>query len=272
MAKRNRSSDQKAIDRRRKEGRGSGRGELYKPWLRIQDVASHGLVTRIKGWKTGRIHHLMSNLELRYFLTLEWNSNVIDIREQYPLDLEETLAIAKKLGIAHPLDRRTKYPVVMTTDFVVTVNRPFGFIDVARTTKYIKELYKPRVAEKFEVERMTWVPRDVNWGIVTERDIDFVLAKNVRWVHPFRYISRFQNLTDECVRHVEKFLAPRLIQEKEVLSALAGECDRKLGIKVGTSLKVVRHLIANRRIQTNMRILIYPRRVLILTAVPTIML
>jgi hypothetical protein len=272
MAKRNRTSDQKVIDRRWKEGRGSGRGALYKPWLRIQDVPSHGLVTRIKGWKTGRIHHLMSILELRYFLTLEWALNVIDIREQYPLDLEETLAIAKHLGIAHPLDRKTKYPMVMTTDFVVTVNESFGLIDIARTTKYVKEFRKRRVPEKFEVERMTWVSRDVDWGITTDRDIDFVPTENVRWVHPYRNMSRYQTITDECIRHVEKFLAPRLMNGKEVLSALADECDRKLGLKVGMSLKIIRHLIANRRIRTDMRTLIEPRNVLALTTVPTIML
>jgi TnsA-like endonuclease N terminal/TnsA endonuclease C terminal len=272
MAKRKRTLDQEVIVRRRNEGRGIGRGALYKPWLRIQDVPSHGLVTRIRGWKTGRIHHLMSNLELRYFFTLEWALNVIDIREQYPLDLDETIAVAKELGIAHPLYRPTKHPVVMTTDFVVTVTGAHGFIDLARTTKYVEQLHKRRVAEKFEVERMTWALRAIDWGIITERDIDFILAENVRWVHPYRGISRYQGLTEDCVVMVEKLLGPRLMEGKTALSDLAGECDRRLGLEVGMSLKVVRHLIANRRIQTDMSTLIEPKRILPLSAVPAIML
>ena len=49
------------------------KGELmeYKPWIQIQDFPSKGIVSRVKGRTTGRIHHLMSNLELRYFLLLD---------------------------------------------------------------------------------------------------------------------------------------------------------------------------------------------------------
>src|SRR2546421_516401 len=62
MAKRNRSSNQRVIDQRLKEGRGKGRGKEYQPFLFIQDVASLGLATRAKGWVTGRIHHFLSKL------------------------------------------------------------------------------------------------------------------------------------------------------------------------------------------------------------------
>ena len=53
MAKRDRRSDRKVIDRRLKEGRGQGRGAEYKPYLRVQDAPSQRLATRIGGWKTG---------------------------------------------------------------------------------------------------------------------------------------------------------------------------------------------------------------------------
>jgi hypothetical protein len=66
MAKRKRSTDLQTIAKRLKEGRGDGRGASYQPWLQIQDVPFQGLASRIKGWKTGREHHLMSNLESSY--------------------------------------------------------------------------------------------------------------------------------------------------------------------------------------------------------------
>jgi TnsA endonuclease N terminal len=100
--KRKNLTTQKLIDKRNSEGRGQGRGSDYKPGLRIQDVPSQGLVTRVNGWKTNREHHLFSKLELHYFYILDWSSIVSDIREQFPLDLDETLAIAKQLGISHP--------------------------------------------------------------------------------------------------------------------------------------------------------------------------
>ena len=106
MAKRNRGSSPKVNKRREKEGRGTGRGANYKPWLLILDVPSIGLATRDKGWITQREHHFMSKLEWQYFYLLEWSLIVTDIREQFPLDLEETLAIAKSLGIPHPSNRK----------------------------------------------------------------------------------------------------------------------------------------------------------------------
>jgi len=94
VSKRSRSGYPDIIEKRLKEGRGQGKGGNYNPWLHIQDVASQGLVTRIKGRKTGRVHHLLSKFETEYFYALEWSDVVTDIREQYPLlPLKETLEI-----------------------------------------------------------------------------------------------------------------------------------------------------------------------------------
>lgn len=95
MAKRQRATSTTTIERRLKEGRGSGKGANYKPWLHIQDIPSQGLCSRVKGWKTGRVHHLLSEMETSYFYVLEWSTKVLDIREQFPLlPLEETLGLA----------------------------------------------------------------------------------------------------------------------------------------------------------------------------------
>lgn len=82
MAKRKRNID---IDKIIKEGRGDGKGENYKPWIKIQDVPSLGRSSRISGIKTGRQHELLSDMERNYFLFLEYSDKVQDIREQFPL-------------------------------------------------------------------------------------------------------------------------------------------------------------------------------------------
>jgi hypothetical protein len=141
MAKRKRRSTQSSIEKLIKEGRGTGRLSNYKPWLCIQDVASKGLAARIKGWKTGRVHHFMSLLELMYFYVLEWASEVIDIREQYPLFTQkETIAIAESCGVSHPFDNRTRHPIVMTTDFNLSVLEGNQVVHRVRTIKYAKDL------------------------------------------------------------------------------------------------------------------------------------
>lgn len=65
MAKRERSKD---IEKMLREDRGSGIGKEYLPWIRIQDVASKGRVTRVKGIKTGRQHELLSDMERNFIL------------------------------------------------------------------------------------------------------------------------------------------------------------------------------------------------------------
>lgn len=99
MSKRTRTSK---IEKWIKEGRGSGIGAEYKPWLHIQDVSSLGRSTRLRGIKTTRQHEFLSDLERNYFYLTEYSDSFIDIREQYPLlPLEETIIIANELGIKH---------------------------------------------------------------------------------------------------------------------------------------------------------------------------
>src|SRR6476660_4730855 len=146
MAKRKRCPSEEKMLRWIKEGRGQGRGSEYKPWLRIQDVPSQGLSSRVLGRKTGRTHHLLSKLETAFFYLWEWHPHIIDIREQYPLlPLSATQAIADRLRIRHPAFRGI--PVVMTTDVVVTIERNDRLIEVAITIKYAKDLGNKRTLE-----------------------------------------------------------------------------------------------------------------------------
>ncbi|AWK50548.1 transposase [Clostridium beijerinckii] len=99
------------------EKRGLGKFEEYKPWLKVHEFGSCGRVHRIVGWKNRRIYQLMSDLELYYFVLAQWDDNVIDIREQYPLlPLEETILRANEIGVNHP-PMNSKKKTVMTTDF-----------------------------------------------------------------------------------------------------------------------------------------------------------
>src|SRR5258708_24039383 len=137
MAKSRALIDRNAIDRFRKEGRGQGTLQDYKPWLTVRDVSSHGRSSRDKGWKTGRTHHFLSILELLYYLILEWSLMVTDIREQYPLlPIDDTLAIADSLDIKHPAHPKTKEPIVMTTDFYISLRNDRATFEHARTVKY----------------------------------------------------------------------------------------------------------------------------------------
>lgn len=186
MPKRTRTSK---AEKRIKEGRGSGVGADYKPWLNIQDVSSKGRSTRLKGIKTNRQHEFLSNLETEY------SDSIVDIRKQFPLlPLEETIVIADEFGLKHPTDPKTNEPVVMTTNFLLTVDKGEGLAEIARTIKMKDELLKERVIEKFEIERVYWERRQIDWGIVTELEISKEMARNISYIHDYYDIQQYDQL------------------------------------------------------------------------------
>jgi len=100
---------------------GLGEGAAYKPWLRIQDVKSRGVSSKIQGLKVNRDHHTLSSLETQFFYLAEFSESVINIREQFPL-LPPSLSskISSILDIEHPKVPSSGDYNVLTTDFLLT--------------------------------------------------------------------------------------------------------------------------------------------------------
>ncbi|WP_273130106.1 TnsA endonuclease N-terminal domain-containing protein [Bacillus weihaiensis] len=253
MSKRTRTSK---IDKWIKEGRGSGIGADYKPWLNIQDVSSLGRSTRLKGIKTGRQHEFLSDLERNYFYLTEYSDFVVDIREQFPLlPLEETIIIADELGIKHPTDPKNGEPIVMTTDFLLTLDKGQGVFEVARTIKMKDELLKERVLEKFEIEREYWQRRDIDWGIVTEEDIPKTMARNISYIHDYYDIRDFDSFSEMIGQHIEDLamaLLQQLIHTKENIRTVTSTFDKEVHLPLGSSLTLFYHLLAQKVIKVNM--------------------
>ncbi|NBJ70583.1 MULTISPECIES: TnsA endonuclease N-terminal domain-containing protein [Clostridia] len=246
MAKRNRGTTKKKIEKWTLEGRGQGVGEDYKPWLTIQDVPSEGITPRHKGWKTGRIHHLMSQLELHYLYELEWSRAVIDIKEQYPLlPLERTIEIAESLGIKHPNDPKTQEPIVMTTDFMISTKSSSNDQLFARQIKPTNKLNK-REIEKFAIEQQFYKEQGIDWGIVTEKQRDEVFIKNIEWLYNARYLEYFPSLNIKTVERVAPTLLTSIRKSKDPLALIALECDSKFGFQDGSCLFIVKHMLANK--------------------------
>ena len=249
-----------SVARKLAEGRGTGHGSAYRPWLTVQEVRSKGYVSRIPGWKTKRQHEFLSRLESDFFFMLEWAESVTDIREQFPLlPLEETLTIARDCGIEHPKDPKIRSPIVMTSDFRLTLQHGFTSIDLVRTVKPASALASERTIQKFEIERRYWKARNIDWAIVTEKEIPDALVRNVQWVHSFFDISATGHVTTATRTAISKMVAG-FLAEGHALSASALACDDRLGLDDGTSLSVVRHLIATREWQIEMHRRIEPNQ------------
>ncbi len=259
-----------SINKRIKQGRGQGRGAKYKPWLYIHDVPSKGRAWRTKGWKTERPHHLLSDFEYDYFLIKDWDPSVIDIREQYPLlPLEETLAIAEECNIRHPSVQHPKkrgviIPVVMTTDFVLTISEGLNMYDQARTLKYAKDLESQRTLEKLEIERRYWARRNIDWAIVTEHEISRALARNIQKFHKHLTIEDRVALPETTIQEIAAVLTSEVMQSNHPLSQIALECDERLLLQPGTCLTIAYHLMATRQWKIDMFTPIQPGNRLVL--------
>lgn len=237
------------------------------PYLRIQDVPSTGLVTRTKGWKTGREHHLLSKLERMVFFTLEWSRFVVDIREQYPLDIDRTLAIAKDLGVRHPCLPNTNKPIVMTTDFVITSRCGLQIIDRARSVKPLSKLLSARTQEKLAIERIYW--EGIDWGIITEQDINFILSTNVERIHKHRDVAFLQPITWAVIQRIEPVLTSLVLGKNLPLRDHTNHCDRLFNLPPGSSLTIAFHLLATRKWRIDMNRPIQPSVSLKLITTPS---
>lgn len=233
----------------------------YTPFLFTREVPSMGKSSRIKGWKTGRVHHFLSSLESNYFYVLEWSLLVLDIREQYPLPLDATQEIADRLSIKHPFNVKAKEPAVLTTDFLIDVENAGDTVLKARSIKYASDLNDLRTLEKLEIERTYWIEQGVDWGIVTELEVPLDLAKNIEWLHSALDPSEAPGLSPKDISFLENELYDQLsAKPTEILAHIGMEFDKRLGLRGGTALWVVRHLIASRQWEVEMTGRISPRQ------------
>jgi hypothetical protein len=184
---------------------------------------------------------------------------ITDIREQYPLlPVEDTWAIAQACGIAHPVHPRTREPIVLTTDFLLTRRTVLTEHMQARTVKYAKDLGSKRTLEKLEIERRYWMNRQTDWGILTEHEIPPALAKNLEWLHPFFDREALAPLSSDTIQHASQILTEAVTAKTSPLRTVTSSCDATLNLPAGTSLSITRHLLATRQWIVDLRVLINP--------------
>lgn len=240
-----------------KDGRGTGIGSEYIPWLKIQDVASLGRVTRLKGIKTGRQQDFLSDMERNYFYILEYSDDIVDIREQFPLlPLEETILIANELGINHPKHPETGEFIVMTTDFLLTIAGKDKMLERARTIKAKDDLLDKRIIEKFEIERVYWSKKGIDWGIVTEEEIDKTISFNISSIHSYKDITSIDSLNDMNSLHIKDLIyefISRIVDDKRSMRDICFEFDSDMLLDNGTAIAIFKHLLINKIIQIEMK-------------------
>jgi hypothetical protein len=258
-----RSESPEEIEKKIKEGRGSGTMENYRAWIQTHEVTSAGNSTVAWSFKLGRKVHLLSDGEYYLWYVLESSAKVIDYWEQYPLlPIDKTIEIAKEHNIPYPKLPRPKNqsirdPKIITTDFVasVLVNGNIEYHPLSFKRSGLRQngriarsntLEDKRTLLKLEIERLLWQYDGHRLRIITEIDIPKPVWQNLKQIQPRYYLG----LTDEKIQEIGSYLTHRIRRDgDQPLRKITKECDRKFGYpeESGTALSVVWHLIARHK-------------------------
>lgn len=245
MAESQQSTSEHQIARKIKEGRGKGFGKDYKPWFYVQDVPSEGRSHRVYSHKTQRVHHLLSDLELAVFLVFEWASYVTDIREQFPLKLEDTKAIALEHGLRHPCISGVDQ--VMSSDFLVDAESgPYRQFVIQ--VKPMEALADPKIIMKLELERRYWQLKQVPWFLITEHEINPVIKQNIEWLYSVK-IDGF--VESELLAQLPILYRTFAKAPTSKVIDICKQIDLAYDLGLGDTLRDVRALTANGFIKFN---------------------
>src|SRR5471030_87113 len=184
-------------------GRGASIYEHYIPWHRVSrsDPASIGR-SHLQVWQ-GRQRELLSDIEWVTFFFCSMLADVVDIREQFPLNRKQsthelaaygqgllyasefcgTIEIAKELGVKHPkiFFGGDSIEWVMTTDLLLTLKTSDGKLQLlAVAVKPDSAKNKPRTQELLDIERTYWEKRGVQWLLITPELHGAMVAETLR--------------------------------------------------------------------------------------------
>lgn len=187
----------------------------YKPWNTIRQSHTYGQGQEILNRFNDRTIHLYSRGERQLFVLLEAMPNVIDIKEQFPLPLNETLDLASELNIKHPGAYKERFEndgivpaKTMTSDLVVTFRLPNNEEKVVvYSFKYqqsLDYLANPRTAkrnwDKLKLEREYWQREEIEWVLMTEQCYSPIYIYNLEYLKECFEYPELLDVSEEFYR------------------------------------------------------------------------
>lgn len=235
------------------EGRGSGIGSEYKSWLMVQDVKSQGRSTRIFSPKVQRVVHLLSDLQLYYYYLLEFDDRVTDFREHYPaLDFhEQDIQLDEKLR-GKLFNSKTNVPHVLTVSFLVTKvddkNVPFY---EARVIKASSELEKKATIDRLELLRRYFEKKNIDFGIVTEKEIEKQFARNIGWALTAYDLCDYPEII-VIYEYLKKDMLDMFNAPNVTFQHVFSKVEKYYQLQEGLGLILFKHLLATKQLWMDM--------------------
>ena len=223
-----------------KEGRGDGRCETYRPAFTVREVCSRTQRERVFIGRFGRTFENMSHGETLTLLQLDWNDDVAEVREQFPLDPDITAKIADELHLCHP--GYTRGGTIMTTDFLVTWKKPDGsvFKKAFQVKSSERDLENGRTRAKLQIESEYWKRKGIPWCVLLSKSYNRIFCSNLEILHPYRE-TRF---TDRDLKFMLDILKREIACNSFMqYSSASGELeplpDKGISLSVTDGLKIL---------------------------------
>lgn len=236
----NRFSAEK-ISQKIKKGCGNGELQYYKPWLNIHEFTSTGRSHRTLCNTSGRLLHLFSDLEFAYSCLFDWSENVSDIRERFPLVVEDVCKISEEAKI--PILSHKSVPQIRFSDFLVAdcshPNRQYA-VDI----RYSNSLNTPSVLEFIELQRRYWSAKNIGFFVATERNLSKIVLDNLKWLLPAEGVLE-QNSTNLLSQYEFYSIQMSLFADRSIID-FTKHIDTTYSMDMGESLLIFRKLLANR--------------------------
>jgi len=169
------------------------------------------------------------------------------------LDYEDWVQDREDLRFDLFTDKKSGTPYVISTSFLITVRNHDGSVRyLAMSLKAASELERRISLERLEIERRYWEARGIDWGIVTNKDIPVIKAKNIEWIHSARYAYADAGLSEGDLAELAEAFLFRLSQSSESIRKTALLFDKDYALAPGTGMFLFRHLLAVKKIKVNM--------------------
>lgn len=153
--------------------------EYYQAWIQSQEytTASHTTCS-FTDWKSGRLMHFLGLNQFYAYLILRYKDYVLDIYEQYPLNLDETNNIADSLGYKR-FNHGTKR--MLTHLLVKDKSGHYIAYFVTSSRKSLDPVKHRRVVEKCYIEYQYWKSHNIPWRIIfTDQFVNKREAINIK--------------------------------------------------------------------------------------------
>ena len=215
----------------------------YTPYLRAVHSTSRGYAQRVPGSITDRLHDFLSRHEFHAFILFDWQKKrYTNIREQFPLPLALTQAIALREGIPHPMYQGK--PACLSVDFMLSIS---GGGWEAVDFKEKKDYAKQRSKQKLRITEFTLCEVGISHNVITEDDIPKIVVRNLRFLRILYLPFDRPPLTQAEFEKVEELLKRLLISGTTTIYDAAIIVAQTTGISASSLSRSSYWAIANRR-------------------------